>query len=72
MKKLSVAEKVRVIMRRLDINMGELADATNQSRQNLSNKMRHANFSEKDIDKLAEGLGCTVDIVFTLPDGTQI
>ena len=72
MNRVTVAEKLRIIMRRLDVNMSELATASNQSRQNLSNKMRNANFSEKDIVKLAEALGCTVDIVFTLPDGTQI
>lgn len=52
--------------------MTELASATEQSRQNLTNKMSRGNFTEKDIFKIAEALGCTVNIEFTLPDGTTI
>ena len=36
---LSVAEKIRLIMRRQGKTMGELAELTGQTRQNLSNKM---------------------------------
>ena len=52
--------------------MTALAQATGQSRQNLSNKMTRGNFCEADILKIAEALGCQVDIVFTLPNGEQI
>ena len=69
---LSVKEKVHIIMDRTGKNMTELAAATEQSRQNLTNKMSRGNFTEKDIFKIAEALGCTVNIEFTLPDGTTI
>lgn len=69
---LSVAEKLRLIMKRKGITMGELAEASGQTRQNLSNKMTRGNFSEKDIIKLAEALGCTAEIRFVLPDGEEI
>ena len=69
---LSVSEKLRLIMNRQKITMGELAQASGQTRQNLSNKMTRGNFTEKDITELATALGCTVEVVFTLPDGEQI
>lgn len=69
---ISVAEKVKIIMNRQKLTMGDLADATGQTRQNLSNKMTRGNFTEKDIERLADALGCTVEISFTLPDGTKI
>lgn len=69
---LSVSEKVRIIMNRTGKNMTELAAASDQSRQNLTNKMSRGNFTEKDIFKIAEALGCTVNIEFTLPDGSKI
>lgn len=69
---LSVSEKVRIIMNRTGKNMTDLAAATDQSRQNLTNKMSRGNFTEKDILKIAEALGCTVNIEFTLPDGSKI
>ena len=69
---MTAAEKLRVILKRANKNMGDLAEATGQSRQNLSNKFNRGNFSEKEINDAARALGCTVEIVFTLPDGTQI
>lgn len=69
---MSVAEKVRIIMKRVNMTMGDMAEATSQTRQNLSNKMNRGNFSEKDIHAMANAMGCTVEIQFTLPDGTKI
>lgn len=69
---LSVAEKIRLIMNRQKITMGELAQTSGQTRQNLSNKMTRGNFTEKDIMELATALGCDAEIVFTLPDGEKM
>ena len=69
---ITVKEKVGIIMDRQKITMTELASATGQSRQNLTNKFARGNFTEKDIAKIAEAMGCSVDIVFTLPDGSKI
>ena len=69
---ISVAEKIRLIMKRRKMTMGDLAEASGQTRQNLSNKMMRGNFTEKNIGKLAKALGCSVDIRFTLPDGEEI
>ena len=69
---MTVAEKLAVIMKRRKMTMGELAEATGQSRQNLSNKVSRGNFTEKDIEKLATVLGCTVEIRFTMENGEEI
>ena len=69
---ISVAEKLRLIMKRQNMTMGELAEASGQTRQNLSNKMTRGNFTEKDIASLASALGCRVKISFIMPDGTEI
>lgn len=69
---ITAKEKIRIIMDRLNVSMTQLAASTEQSRQNLTNKMTRDNFTEKDIIKIADALGCKVDVVFTLPDGTQI
>ena len=69
---ISVAEKLRLIMKRQNMTMGELAEASGQTRQNLSNKMTRGNFTEKDIESLASALGCSVKISFIWPDGTEI
>ena len=69
---MTTAEKIRVLAKRTEKSMGDLAEATGQSRQNLSNKLSRDNLSEKDIIALAEAMGCTVNIVFTLPDGSEL
>lgn len=69
---LTVAEKIRLIMKRKGMTMGELAEVTGQTRQNLSNKMTRGNFTEKDIQELSTALGCTAEVVFCLPDGTTV
>ena len=72
MDNLTTPEKIRLISKRLDKSMGDLAEATGQTRQNLSNKMSRNNLSEKDIIALAEAMGCTAEVKFRLPDGTEI
>lgn len=69
---ISVAEKLRIAMGRLNITITDLAERSGQSRQNLSNKFSRGNFAEDDIYKLAAALGCEVEITFVLPDGTKI
>lgn len=69
---LSVAEKIRLIMKRKNMSMGDLASSSGQTRQNLSNKMTRGNFSEKDLKLLAEALDCKVKIIFEFPNGDEI
>lgn len=69
---ITTAEKLRIIMNRLNINMTKLSELSGQSRQNLSNKFNRDNFTEEDIQRLADALGCKAEVRFTLPDGTEI
>ena len=69
---LTIGEKIKVIMNRKNINMTELSEATGQSRQNLTNKMKRDNFTEEDTKKMASVLGCEAEMVFRFPDGTVI
>lgn len=61
---LSIKEKIIIILKRRNMTIAELAEKTNQSRQNLSNKMSRNNFSEKDILDIAEALDCTFNTEF--------
>lgn len=70
--KLTVGEKIKVIMKRQNVSMTELAERIGQSRQNLSNKMARDNFTEKDMREIATALGYEVVVEFKSPDGTII
>lgn len=69
---LTTAEKIKLLMRRRGLTLGELADLTGQTRQNLSNKMSRDNFTEKEAQKIAAALGCTARIAFTLKESGEV
>lgn len=69
---MSAGEKLRAIMGRQKMSMGEMAEKTGQSRQNFSNKMKRDDFSEKEIQKMANVLGLDINIQFIDKDGSVV
>lgn len=69
---MTAGEKMRTIMTRKRMSMADMAEKTGQSRQNLSNKMKRDDFSEKELIKMAAAMGCTVEVVFRDKDGEII
>lgn len=65
---LTVGEKIKIILKRRNMTLAQLAEKTGQSRQNLSNKFSRDNFTEKEINQIAEVLNCTFETVFTMND----
>ena len=61
---LTTVEKIKVIMKRNNFTMTELANQLNCSRQNLSNKMSRNNFDERELTAIANALGCELEINF--------
>ncbi len=68
---LTAGEKIKIVMKRRGMTLGDLADKTNQSRQNLSNKMTRDNFSEKEIKEIAEVLDCDYEASFVMRDSGE-
>lgn len=62
---LSIREKVGVLTKRRKLTLAEVSERFGCTRQNLSYKMRGGTWSEAELEKLAEVLGCNVEIVFT-------
>ncbi len=70
---LSACEKITIIRKRKNMSVGDLAEQTGMSRQNLSNKMTRNNLQEDDIQKFAAALDCKAEIIFTdLETGEQV
>ena len=65
---ISMGEKIKIVLKRRNMTLGELAEKTSQSRQNLSNKMNRDNFSEKELLQIASVLDCTYHASFTMND----
>lgn len=69
---LSMGEKIKVILNRRNMTLSQLAEATGQSRQNLSNKMSRDNFTEKELYAIAEALNCTFTACFKMNDTGEV
>ncbi len=63
-----MGEKIRVILKRRGMTVAQLADLTNQTRQNLSNKLTRDNFQEQDIKVIAEALNCDYEAYLVMKD----
>jgi transcriptional regulator with XRE-family HTH domain len=65
---LSSGEKIKIILKRRGLSSSKLADLLEISRQNLTNKFKRDNFSEKELIKIAELLDCDFENTFTMRD----
>lgn len=69
---LTMGEKIRILIKRKKITISELANLIGTTNQNLSNKLTRDNFSEKELQQIAEALGCKFEGFFVFEDGDEI
>ena len=70
---LTMGEKIKIILKRRNMTLAQLAEKTGQSRQNLSNKLSRDNFTEKELYVIAAALDCSFHAAFTMNDtGEQL
>ncbi|MCR5357179.1 MAG: helix-turn-helix transcriptional regulator [Lachnospiraceae bacterium] len=62
---LKIAAEIQKIMIDKNIKKGELADRCGWTASNLYNKMKRDNFSVRELETIAEALGCELEINFT-------
>ena len=68
-----LGDKIRIVLiKRGNISEAELARRLGESPQNLNARMRRDNFSEKDLQRIADVLDCTLSITFTLNDTKEV
>ncbi|MDK2919952.1 MAG: hypothetical protein PWQ37_2685 [Candidatus Petromonas sp.] len=68
----SMGEKIRIVLRRKKMTITDLATAIGTSRQNLTNKLNRDNFSEKELQQIAEALGCRFEGYFIFENGERV
>lgn len=70
---MAIADSIRMMLiKRGNISEAELARRMEISPQNLHNKMKRDNFTEKDLHEIAKALDCTVTISFRLNDTGEV
>lgn len=66
---MALSEKIRILLiKRGNLSESELARRIGTSPQNLNNKMKRDNFTEKDLQEIAAALNCTFAATFKLND----
>jgi len=67
-----MAEKIRIVLKRNNMNLTDLAEGLDMSRQNLNNKMNRDNFTQEELQKISEVLNTEYESSFIMEDGTKI
>lgn len=66
---MALSDRIRILLiKRGNISEAELARRLGVSPQNLNNKMKRDNFTEKDLNEIANALNCTFTVSFKLND----
>lgn len=66
---MALSDKIRILLiKRGNISEAELARKLGISPQNLNNKMKRDNFTEKDLQEIANVLDCAFTVSFKLND----
>ncbi len=55
-----------------NMSQTRLAELTDQTQKNLSNKMIRDNYKLSEYQRLVEALGCTLEINIVLPNGEKL
>ncbi|MCI9333114.1 MAG: helix-turn-helix transcriptional regulator [Oscillibacter sp.] len=70
---MALSERIRILLvKRGNISEAELARRLGVSPQNLNNKMKRDNFTEKDLQAIATALNCTYTASFTMNDTGEV
>lgn len=70
--KLTMGEKIRIILKRKNITIIELSNRLGTTNQNMANKLKRDNFSTKELEEIANALDCEFEGYFVEKNGEKI
>lgn len=65
---MGMTEKIKIALIKRNMTLKELANKIGCTSQNISGKFRRDNFSEAELQEIAEAIDCTLDIRFIRKD----
>lgn len=69
---MKYTNKLKMAMIATNINQVKLAELTNQSQQNLSQKMVSNSYRIQEYERLINAMGCELKIQIILPNGETV
>ena len=70
--KLTMGEKIRILLKRKNITIIELSNKLGTTNQNMANKFKRDNFSMNDLEEIAKALDYEFVGYFVDKDGERI
>ncbi len=61
---MDIAKNIKICLLQKNIQMKDLAERTNQTQQNLTNKMRSNNFRISELEEIAAALNAKLEVKF--------
>ena len=69
---MNIPEKIKILAIKNNISVQQLAEKSGQSSANLYNKLARNSFKVSELEKLADAVGCTLEVNFVLPNGEKV
>lgn len=65
---MGMSERIKIVLLKRKLTITNLAEQLGTTRSNLSGKLSRDNFSEKELQEIAEALNCDLDVHLVLRD----
>lgn len=65
---MGMSERIKIVLLKRKLTITNLAEQLGTTRSNLSGKLSRDNFSEKELQEIAEALNCDLDAHLVLRD----
>ncbi len=65
---MKTSDKIRILLIRRNMKVKDLAQVLGCTQSNASQKLKRDNFSEEELNTIAEALNCTYRSAFVLKD----
>lgn len=69
---METSKKIKMAIALAGISEAELARRISSTPQAFSQRMRTGKWSDDDLEKIGNALGCEITVEFRFPDGTVI
>lgn len=70
--KLTMGEKIRILLKRKNVTILELSKRLETTNQNMANKFKRDNFSMNELEEIAKALDCEFEGFFVDKNGDRI
>ena len=69
---MDISKKIRIACAARGISLAELARRLETTPQNMSGRLKVGTFTGEELERIAQALEATVELSFTLSDGTKV